>query len=238
MEAIIHKIHNSLRTYPKNIRLDDEHYKVGELFRECREHENMLLFVDDSQRELSYIFNDHYGNFPRLLNTSGFDRESAKKELDIIDSMVQSELTGIYRSLSWQYGLAIKALYAHKCGDLFNATALTHECIDIVDDFIDKGCRSFIFRNIEMNKNLATIHYRANKPNIADRIHGDILTYFFHNRNEGLYGAHFDNEDVWDEYPYIREWFCYFALIDHAKVIYEEKFSETRLKSYLSGILG
>jgi len=62
----------------------------------------MLWFADDSQRQLSYIFNDRYGNFPRLLNTSGFDRDSAKKELDIIDSMVQSELTGVYKNISWQ----------------------------------------------------------------------------------------------------------------------------------------
>lgn len=234
-------IHSNLLNFPRTLKKGLLDFNIHKMYIKISKAEEKILFQDKELLKKASEISIEYGNLAGDINEDLADFESIMNKMKKMD-VEASNLNGFYKAYTFQWCLSVKALWYYKNNDFKNAVQLTKKCIDIIDDFIELGFNSLIFRNIEQNKNLGFILKKTKKESEQQKLNGDILNYYFSGKTETLYGRYFNNERVWNELPYLRDSFGYLTFKQNVEKYYDllkidRKKAETFYRNILEKIV-
>lgn len=194
-----------LEVVPKSIKKSIFNYDINALYESLRLQEEKDLLTNVEQRKMALVLSTKYGDLVDKINEKSLDFSLIYKTMDYLDAEIENALYGNYKLYAIQWGLSVKALWFYRNNDFDQAIKITEECIAIIDEFIMNGMYCMVFRNIELNKNLALVYNKKTGVQSGYKIICNIINYYFFSTNDHLYGLCFKNEEVREEMPYLRE---------------------------------
>ena len=216
----IQHLYFSIDNYPHSSKSSLLKYDVQTLFETLSKKEEKELLPNDDLRRKALIISLNYGNLAGQINDNPKDMNIIYNTMVGLDNEIVDNLDGFYQLYAIQWGLSVKALWYYRNNDFEEAVKLTQQCIGIIDELINNGMYCLIFRNVEQNKNLAFVSRKRFKIKSSDMINGDILRYYFSGKSNLLIGFCFQNKNLWNEMPYLRESFGYIHFREQVEVYY------------------
>ncbi|RAJ21011.1 hypothetical protein [Pedobacter cryoconitis] len=207
IESVLTSIYDSVST--NDILYD---YNASKLYIELSRNEARGILNNHDLFERAFDLATNINNLSGVINEKRSSYEEIEQQLLTYSLQIAEFDDVLYRKYIEQWLFPVEALLLYRSGELLKAESLIIEAISRIDELITvHHLDSFLFRMILQHSNLATLYINADQHEKAQQILSGILDYLFNgNVSKHLHGNAFNNESLWGEMEFLREYNAYY----------------------------